>query len=71
MGPDRTRAEALKSIETKKRLAGEGLGRNFDNTISPIANLQSSVKQNVNKPGSHSGTRPAGRLLIYDAPPIR
>jgi hypothetical protein len=37
MGPDRTRAEALKSIETKKRPSGEGLGRNLDNTISPIA----------------------------------
>ena len=50
MGPDRTRAEALKSIETKKRPSGEGLGRNLDNAILPIAYLLSRVKQNVNKP---------------------
>jgi len=38
------------SIETKKSVRPvRASGRNFDNTIPPIAELQSRVKQNVNK----------------------
>jgi len=47
----------LKSIETKKRPSGEGLGRNLDNTILPITDLQNRVKQNMNKPGSQFRSR--------------
>src|SRR5712671_176694 len=48
MGPDRARAEALKSSKQKKRRPGRGseeLQAQLDVTISPILNRQSAVKQ--------------------------
>jgi len=43
MEPDRARAEASNAIETKKRPAG--LRAQCDMTISPVLDLQSTVKQ--------------------------